>query len=185
MRRVEIRERVAGDLPQLVEVLTAQQPFTGYPQRWPLPFPVEQFVMRPTEEAAWVAVEGERVLGHVAVTRVEEGPEVPIWESGSGRPAQELAVVAVLFVDHAASGRGVGSLLLQRAVEYIRQSGRVPVLDVVQEGGRAASLYRRRGWQEVGQARPWWLPADHRPVLLMVLPEPARVEATARHRSAG
>jgi GNAT superfamily N-acetyltransferase len=77
----------------------------------------------------------------------------------------------VLFVDHTVVGRGIGTALLARAVGAIRTSGRTPVLDVVQETASAVELYRRTGWQVVGEGRPWWLPDDHLPVLFMVLPE--------------
>ena len=49
---VEIRRRRHEDLPALVEVLAAQQPTSRYPMRWPLPFPIEQFVVRDGELAA-------------------------------------------------------------------------------------------------------------------------------------
>jgi ribosomal protein S18 acetylase RimI-like enzyme len=84
----------------------------------------------------------------------------------------------VLFVDHRLAGQGVGSALLAKAVEAIRAQGRTPVLDVVQETVSAVELYRRRGWQVVGEGRPWWLPDDHLPVLFMVL-GPGRAPARA------
>ena len=77
----------------------------------------------------------------------------------------------MLFVDPHVTGRGVGSTLLTTAVEHARALGRTPVLDVVSESTRAVALYRRHGWQVVGEARPPWLPADRDPLLLMALPE--------------
>ncbi|GAB3437709.1 hypothetical protein GCM10027517_09430 [Phycicoccus ginsengisoli] len=170
---VRIRERTAEDLPALARVLAVQQPHTGYPQRWPLPWPVESFLQRQGELGAWVAtVDGGTPVGHVSATTVAgDGPEVAGWVAGTGRPVEELAAVSVLFVDHERSGLGVGTALLDAAVGFIRDSGRVPVLDVVQETERAVRLYQRRGWQVVGEARPSWLPDTHRPVLLMALPE--------------
>ena len=47
-----IRARRDDDLPELARVLAEQQPVTRYPLRWPLPFPVEQFLVRATEEIA-------------------------------------------------------------------------------------------------------------------------------------
>jgi hypothetical protein len=47
-----IRERVPGDLRSLARVLEEQQPHTGYPQRWPLPYPVEDFLARRGELGA-------------------------------------------------------------------------------------------------------------------------------------
>lgn len=173
---VRIRERTPDDLPALARALAAQQPHTGYPQRWPLPWPVESFLQRQGELGAWVATLGDTdvPVGHVSVTAVAgDGPEVDGWVAGTGRPVEELAAVSVLFVDHEVSGLGVGRALLEASVGFIRGRGRVPVLDVVQETERAVRLYQRAGWQVVGEARPSWLPDTHRPVLLMALPDAA------------
>jgi GNAT superfamily N-acetyltransferase len=167
---VVVRERTPQDIAVLVDVLAAQQPHSGYPQNWPLPFPVESFIARSDEDAAWAAELDGRVVGHVAVARVQPGLEADLWTAGTGRSREELAVVAVLFVDHTVQGRGVGKALLATAVAAIRESGRTPVLDVVQETTSAVELYRRTGWQVVGEGRPSWLPTDHLPVLFMVLP---------------
>jgi ribosomal protein S18 acetylase RimI-like enzyme len=173
---VATRPRTEADLPVLARLLAEQQPHTGYPQRWPLPWPVEQFLTRSQELGAWVAELDGRVVGHVAVTGVEPSEEADGWSRATGRPLEELATVAVLFVDHTLAGRGVGSALLTVAVEHIRSLGRVPVLDVVQESAGAVRLYERHGWKAVGEARPVWLPDDLRPVLLMVLPDAPSVD---------
>ncbi len=167
-----VRPRTATDLPVLVGILEAQRPTSGYPVRWPLPFPAEEFIARSTELAAWVAVDPARedaVVGHVALTDVAPGWEADGWGAGTGLPASALAAVSVLFVDPAATGRGVGSTLLATAVERARGLGRTPVLDVVSESSRAVALYARHGWQVVGRARPPWLPSDREPLLLMAL----------------
>ena len=171
--RVRIRIRTAADLPLLAEVLAAQVPYSGYPQNWPLPYPVERFIARSGELGAWVATLGDdpAPVGHISVTTPDEGVEADGWVAGAGRPVEELAAVSVLFVDHRVAGRGVGTALLDAAVRFIRGSHRVPVLDVVQETENAVRLYLRHGWQVVGEARPYWLPADLKPVLLMVLPD--------------
>ncbi|QGN59386.1 GNAT family N-acetyltransferase [Nostocoides sp. HKS02] len=171
MGEVVVRKRVPQDIAVLVEVLAAQRPHTGYPQNWPLPFPAERFIARSDEDAAWAAELDGRVVGHVAVERVQPGLEADLWTAGTGRSREQLAAVAVLFVDHTVQGRGVGTALLSTAVAAIRESGRTPVLDVVQETTSAVALYRRTGWQVVGEGRPSWLPADHLPVLFMVLPD--------------
>ena len=168
---VTIRPRTPDDLARLVVVLAAQQAATGYPVRWPLPFPVEDFVVRRDELVAWVAVDGDEVVGHVAVLAVTSGWDADGWSAGTGRAASELAAVSVLFVDPGAAGRGIGSALLATAVQHARALGRTPVLDVVSESTRAVDLYRRHGWQVVGRVRPPWLPADRDPLLLMALPE--------------
>ena len=94
-----IRPRDADDVAALVGILEAQQPGSGYPVRWPLPFPVEDFIARPSEVAAWVAVDDGAVVGHVALTDVAVGWEADGWCAGTGLPASALAAVSVLFVD--------------------------------------------------------------------------------------
>ena len=164
-----VRPRTAADLPALVAVLEAQRPDSGYPVRWPLPFPAEEFIARHTELAAWVALDGDAVVGHVALLDVAQGWEADGWGAGTGLPASALAAVGVLFVDPGATGRGVGSTLLATAVGRARSLGRTPVLDVVSESTRAVTLYERHGWRIVGRARPPWLPPDREPLLLMAL----------------
>lgn len=176
---VGIRPRRPEDLAPLAEVLAGQQGHTGYPQRWPLPFPVEEFLDRPPQLEAWVAELDGAVVGHVAVAAVQAGEMATAWMAGTGRPMGELAEVSVLFVDHAMTGRGIGAALLGEAVAFIRDSGRAPVLEVVQETRNAVRLYERNGWQVVGEARPWWLPQGNLPVLLMVLPAAGAAAPTA------
>ena len=133
MGQVVVRGRTPQDIPVLADVLAAQRPHSGYPQNWPLPYPVEDFIARADEDAAWTAELDGHAVGHVAVSRVEPGMEADLWTAGTGRRREELAAVAVLFVDHTVQGRGVGKALLGTAVAAIRESGRTPVLDVVQE----------------------------------------------------
>ncbi|AKU18961.1 hypothetical protein VV02_15110 [Luteipulveratus mongoliensis] len=158
-------------MPALVEVLAAQQPTSHYPLRWPLPFPPEEFVVRKDEERAWVAELDGSVIGHVAVSAVDDDELGQIWSAGAGRPIRELACMSVLFVDDRAKGTGAGGALIRTSVDWIRGSGRTPVLDVVQRHSTAASVYLHLGWRQVGTARPEWLPDHEPPILLMVLPD--------------
>ena len=139
-----VRPRAAADLPALVAILEAQRPTSGYPVRWPLPFPAEEFIARRTELAAWVAVDPTRedaVVGHVSLTGVAPGWEADGWGAGTGLPASALAAVSVLFVDPTATGRGVGSTLLVIAVDHARALERTPVL-----GRRLVALTGRTGF---------------------------------------
>lgn len=169
---VTTRERRPEDLPQLVELLGAQQAETSYPQRWPLPFPPEEFIVRPGELAAWVAVEEDTVVGHVSVTSLADARMAEDWARATGRPSEGVAEVSVLFVAGDRRGSGIGGLLLDTALADIDRRGLTPMLDVVGEDTSAGRFYRRRGWRTVGTARPAWLP-DHRPDLaFMVLDAP-------------
>lgn len=155
---VRIRIRDEDDLPALEAVLAAQQPASHYPFRWPLPFPTRDFIVRPHERAAWVAVADDRVTGHVSVTAVEADDLGVAWAAGTGCPPGELDCLSVLFVDYRMRGAGIGSALLDTAEQWIFTRGRTAVLDVVQKHSAALEVYRHRGWREIGQARPDWLP---------------------------
>lgn len=166
MTSVLLRHRTADDLHVLVEVLARQQSTSSYPLRWPLPFPVEQFLVRRHERAAWVAEVDGRLVGHVSVIALDSelGPAF-VEAVGTDR----LAMVAVLFVGLDTLGLGVGARLHDAAVAWIREAGLSPVLDVVPSHDRAVQFYLRRGWREIGSARPGWLPADKPPLTLMAL----------------
>jgi GrpB-like predicted nucleotidyltransferase (UPF0157 family)/GNAT superfamily N-acetyltransferase len=171
---VRYRARTAADVAALAEVLAAQQPGSGYTLTWPLPVPIEQFIVRGRETGAWVAEVGGRAVGHVSTEGLADYDEdmLRCWADGAGVDAADLEGVSVLFVDGNLRGHGIGRALLDLAVEAIRARCRVPVLDVVHREGAAANLYRHLGWVEVGQASLSWLPEGHPPLLLMVLPPP-------------
>ncbi|WP_460824645.1 GNAT family N-acetyltransferase [Nostocoides australiense] len=129
---MRIRPREDADLPELVEVLTRQQPGSRYPVRWPPPFPAVDFIKRPGELGAWVAVAGGAIPGHVSVMRLPDEPlvtsagdEAAIWSAGTGLPPHRLASVNALFVDPTAAGQGVGAALHDVAVAAIREAGLV------------------------------------------------------------
>lgn len=111
MTDLVIRPRTETDMPALTEVLTAQQPLARYPIRWPLPFPVGEFIWRENDLAGWTAELGGRPVGHVAVQPADDEVFTPrllasLWEQGHGRPAEQLGVMGTLFVDPAARGQG-------------------------------------------------------------------------------
>ncbi|MCW2817533.1 MAG: hypothetical protein JWR42_320 [Marmoricola sp.] len=163
-----VRPRRPDDLPVLVELLGAQQAVTEYPLRWPLPFPVEQFLVRTGERAAWVVEVGGEVAGHVAVSAPE--PDDELSEAVRAMLGHaDFALVTVLFVGLGHGGRGLGSLLLDTATDWIHAQGRAPVLDVVPTHDRAVGLYLARGWREIGRLRLPWLTPD-RPDLLVMTP---------------
>lgn len=161
-----IRPRRPDDLPALADALAQQQPFSRYPFRWPLPFPVEDFLARPNEEQAWVAEVDGRPVGHVMVGRPRP-EEADAFAHLAG--TSDLGCVSVLFVAREEQGTGIGGALLDRAVDWVHEQGRLPVLDVVQSHGTALAVYRHRGWTVVGDLRPPWLPDHEEPLLLMAL----------------
>lgn len=172
---VTIRERRPDDVPVLAQVLAEQQAASRYPVRWPLPLPVEEFLVRPGEERAWVAEVDGRVVGHVAVYTLADGLRDGFV---TALGTEDLAELAVLFVAGDVVGTGVGGRLHDTAVDWIVASGRQPVLDVVPVHGRAVEVYRHRGWTVVGEVQPSWLAEDFPTLVLMTLPGQV-------HRAAG
>ena len=171
-----VRPRAAADVPSLCELLMRQQPLTRYPYRNPLPFPVEDFVVRPGELGAWVAElePGSGPVGHVSLVEVGEHPLGPRWAEAVGRPVADLAAVSVLVVDPEVTGQGLGRALLDSCEQGARDLGRVPVLEVLSLQERAARMYAARGWRAIGRERPDWLPPGvDLQVTLMVLDPPA------------
>ena len=85
---VTVRSRLPDDVPALAHLVAAQQPVTGYPGRWPLPFPVEEFVVREPEVAAWVAVEDDgTVVGHVSLLDLTPSWDTEAWVAATGLEA--------------------------------------------------------------------------------------------------
>ncbi len=165
-RAALIRPRRDGDVAVLADLLIEQQPVSHYPYRWPLPFPVEDFLVRDHEQAVWAAELDGTVVGHVMVASVES--ELSADRGGTG--CAEPAVVSAMFVGGGVRGRGVGGGLLETAVAWARERGRVPVLDVVPIPDTALGFYCHHGWVEIGRRWVDWLPADEPHVLSLALP---------------
>lgn len=172
-----LRPRRPADVPLVADLIMRQQPQTRYPFRNPLPFPIEEFVVRDGELAAWVAetapettADARTLVGHVSVLDVTDHAIGPSWADAVGRPVEELAAVSVLVVDLDAGRRGIATRLMDECEGYMRDLGRTPVLEVVADArSRALGLYLRRGWRVIGEVRPRWLPPGEGPVKIMML----------------
>ena len=172
-----VRPRRPADVPLVGDLIMRQQPQTRYPFRNPLPFPIEEFVVRHGELAAWVAetvpgpaADARAVVGHVSVLDVTDHEIGPSWADAVGRPVEELAAVSVLVVDLGLGRRGIATRLMDDCEAYIRGLGRTPVLEVVADAhSRAVGLYLHRGWRVIGEVRPHWLPSGEGPVKIMML----------------
>jgi GNAT superfamily N-acetyltransferase len=171
---IDVRPRTAADLPALTTLLAAQQSATRYPLRWPLPFPAERFVAREVDLAAWVAELDGRPVGHVSVQHLDDvfspGELGQEWSRAHGRPAEHLGILGTLFVDPGVRRQGVGRLLHDTALAWLREHDLAPCLDVVPVHAAAVEMYARLGWVEVARVRPPWLPDAEPDVVAMVLP---------------
>nr|WP_281379690.1 GNAT family N-acetyltransferase [Flexivirga oryzae] len=150
-------------------MLGRQQAQTRYPFIWPFPQPVEEFLKRAAELRAWVATIDGEVVGHVAVTAVDDDPIGRSWAAAHDVPIAELRCISVFFTDITRSGQGIGSRLLQHATDFALADG-YPVLDVVAAHETPVKLYLRRGWQLIETTQAPWHPGTDLPIHLMILP---------------
>ena len=147
---VEIRERSAADLDDLVAVAARVHKVDNYPIFLP-GGDLVRFLRNPTPLAAWVALRGGQLIGHVALNDTTSRPVMQVVEDR--RPTLPAAYVARLLVDPSSRGDGVGWRLLERARRAAIEVGRSPFLDVVDTATAASaiSLYRKAGWEEIGR----------------------------------
>jgi L-amino acid N-acyltransferase YncA len=90
-------------------------------------------------EHRWVAVDGQTILGWVAVTRV------------SPRPVYAGVVEHSVYVDAAARGRGVGLALLQRLIASTEAAGIWTIQSGIFPENRASlALHARAGFRVIG-----------------------------------
>lgn len=160
---LRIRPREPSDMDALVQLCELQQPTSNYPWCWPPPMPPSEFIERPSELFALVAHHEGKLVGHVAVQRIDRDAEGETWLNGLNIPEGEehrIASVSVLFLDPTILGSGIGGRLLDAAVALIRHTGRVPVLDVLGKR-KAYFIYVSRGFESIGYGTPEWLEGSH------------------------
>ena len=160
---IKIRPRVDSDMDEAVQLCKLQQPNSEYPWCWPPPMPPADFVKRGSELFALVAFLGSKMVGHVAVQRIERDDEGITWLEGLDIPVGEedhIRSVSVLFQDPGLMGSGLGGRLLDSAVQLIRMTGAIPVLDVLGKN-KAHGVYVARGFQSLGYGDPDWLKGCH------------------------
>ncbi len=162
---VAVRPRTPDDLPALLALLQRTHESDGYPVRASR---VSAAWLAPDDElAAWVALDGDRPVGHGAL-HPAGGASLPLWREATGREADGLAVVSRLYTDRSAPG--AGTALLEAAVAEARARGRAPVLEVL-SSSPARGFYARRGWRRVGEVPQRW---GDVPVVVDVLVAPDR-----------
>jgi GNAT superfamily N-acetyltransferase len=143
-----VRLRTEADLPACEQLIRVVYDLDGYPGHWPRD--LRAFLDGPTALAAWVAVSGDDVVGHVALQAESTAAVMNLATAVTGLPPDRLGVVARLFISPASRRQGVGSALLDTAEAYARSHHRHPILDVVTRFGAAITLYERRGWTRAG-----------------------------------
>ncbi len=156
--------------------MAEQQPVSRYPVRWPFPYPLEDFIARSEELAAWTAEVDGVPVGHVSVQPLQKDPPTDgvdlaaLWTAAHGRPAAELGALGSFFVARELQGTGLGRRLHDTAVAWLRAQRLGPCLEVFTGSPRSHDFYQRLGWRDIDLVRPAWLPDGEPPVAVMWLP---------------
>ena len=150
--RMAVRTRVDSDLDECVRLLAEVHRLDGYPIFWPAD--AAGWLSPRGMLGAWVAEDGGRVVGHVALAAIGPGQRADAWSDATGLPPAGLASTTRLFVAGASRGAKVGSSLLGQACAAAAQHELYPVLDVVETNRDAIRLYERHGWRRV-HSEPW------------------------------
>ncbi|WP_114907230.1 GNAT family N-acetyltransferase [Ornithinimicrobium murale] len=174
---ITLRSRHPDDLLGLGVDLLEQQPRTRYPFRKPLPVSTEEFLHAEDALGALVAQQESDVIGHVCWVGPLSGSDTvnQACAGAAGVATERLAWVSALFTAERARGSGAGRLLLEGAVQGIRDAGRMPCLEVLPHHGAARQLYLRSGWRDVTTVRPLWLTSvvgDEGPDVHVMLHDP-------------
>lgn len=146
---VELRVRRASDLDACEHLAHVVHAVDGYPPRCADDLRV--FVSAADALGAWVAQSEKGIVGHVALHPRSSRAVMALGSAATGRPPEQLCVVARLFVSPTERKAGIGSSLLTLAADAGLARGLWPVLDVATHLNNAIRLYERAGWMCAGQ----------------------------------
>lgn len=147
---MEVRARTDDDVAPTLDLLARVHAADGYPSTLG---DAAAFLAPPYEVAAWVAVAGDEVVGHVALHRPPGSATAAVASRTTGlRPEQHL-LLSRLFTSPARRGEGIGKRLLEHAQREAERRGDRAVLDVGTAFPSAAALYESVGWLRVAEDR--------------------------------
>ncbi|NUO55458.1 MAG: GNAT family N-acetyltransferase [Hamadaea sp.] len=158
---VVVVARTDGQVASCVEALREVHLADAYPVRWPAD-PVDW--LTPADALnSWVAMAGDRVVGHAALRRTD--PPTPVAER-MGPTLGSPAMVSRLFTVPAARQSGVARRLLDEVAGWAADHGYELFLGVADNALGARRCYERTGWRHVFTEHADWLDADGRPALV-------------------
>jgi GNAT superfamily N-acetyltransferase len=147
---VTVRHRVGLDLDSCERIAREVSRMDGYPVYGSED--LRGFIAVPDALDAWVAEKGDQLIGHAAIRPGAAAGVIAMASELMDRPSDRLCVVSRLVVAPTARHLGIGSLLLETAVQGALDLGRWPVLDVV-ASSPAVAFYERCGWTRAGIVR--------------------------------
>lgn len=144
-----VRARTDDDLAACTTIAAEVHAVDGYPPYLP-DGDFLALLTRPQALGAWVAADGDRVLGHVALHTALPSAAMTLARDALECDVDRLGVVARLFTDPGVRRRGTAGVLLDAATNHARARGLAPVLDVWIELTGAIRLYESHGWRRLG-----------------------------------
>lgn len=166
--RPHIRPITDADLPSAAKALVEVHATDGYPVEGVAD--PEAWISSLAVLAAWVAVEDERVVGHIAIMRPRGEDAVSLWRERSGEPGERVGVLARLFVVREARKHATGATLMGTAMAYAEDRSLRLVLDVMTKDTAAIRLYERLDWRNIGEATHHYGDGQETPAICYVWP---------------
>ncbi|KAK1074059.1 hypothetical protein LTR74_001306 [Friedmanniomyces endolithicus] len=137
---------MAIDLDSCVEVLCSVYAKDGYPVEGTS---YAHRFLQDGLQRAWVAEQGNTIIGHVAIGNATEGdPAVILWRKLY--PNEPIVVLERLFVDPRHRGSGAATGLIRAVEAWSRQEGIRLILFALSKDQVAIRLYGRLGWTRFG-----------------------------------
>ncbi|HUD69286.1 MAG TPA: GNAT family N-acetyltransferase [Acidimicrobiales bacterium] len=145
-----IRPRTSDDLDDCAAIADEVHDVDGYPSF--LGDDTLLSFITPTDAlGAWVAIDDDRLVGHVVLRTRSAPASVTLAARTLGVGPEQLGFVARLLVAPTARRRGVARRLLERVIDEAHQRGLHAVLDVVTRDLAAIALYDASGWRRLGE----------------------------------
>ncbi|WP_051840107.1 GNAT family N-acetyltransferase [Streptomyces sp. NRRL F-5126] len=166
-----VRPLTEADLPGAAKALVEVHATDGYPVEGVAD--PEAWISSPAVLTAWVAVEDERVVGHIAIMRPRGEDAVALWREQNGvagGSGERMGVLARLFVVREARRHATGETLMWTAMAYAQDRSLRLVLDVMTKDTAAIRLYERLGWTNIGEATHRYGDGQETPAICYVWP---------------
>jgi GNAT superfamily N-acetyltransferase len=175
---VELRARTDDDLDECERLARAVHRADGYPPR--CANDLRAFISAPGALGAWVLESDMGIVGHVVLLPATSREVMALACEVTERSADQLCVVARLFVAPSARGQGLGSRLLAAAADAGLARGRWPILDVAAHLRTAIQMYEKAGWGCAGPVTVEFPGEEPLEELVYVSPAPDGVPVASR-----
>ncbi len=127
----------------------------------------------------WVGVENNyRILAHVGLVHVPEGPKADIWTKALACELSDIAEVGKLVVHPAYRREGVSALVTRCCVRQTVEMGMIPVATAFASGTASIAMMTNIGWQIAGSM----IGLRSNVEILMITPPQQLVEAALANK---